>query len=93
MEMYIWKVALEVEWKYVVKSGKTSKTHTDVESREDFTVAAPSGLQAIERAKKVALGKERGYVDDWSSENEITTATPIKVLDVVGLELKETLDG
>lgn len=93
MSMYIWEVALEVEWKYVVKNGKTSKTHTDVESREDFTVAAPSGLQAIERAKRVALDKERGYVDDWSSENEITTATPTKVLDVVGLKLKEALDG
>lgn len=64
-----------------------------MDSREDFTVAAPSGVQAIEKAKKVALDKERAYVDERSSENELTTATPIKVLDVVALELKETLDG
>lgn len=94
MEMYIWEVGLEVEWKYTVKKGKTTTSYTDVDSREDFTVASPSGIQAIERAKKVALDEKRGYVDDWSSsEAETITATPVKVLDVVALELKETLDG
>ena len=93
MSMYIWEVNLEVEWKYITKSGKKSKTWTDVDSAEEFTVAAPSGVLAIEKAKKCALDKERGYVDDWSSDSEETTATPTKVLDVVGLELKDTLDG
>lgn len=93
MIMYIWEVTLEVEWKYTVKSGKTSKTFTEVESCEEFTVASPTGVKAIELAKKVALDKERGYVDDWSAELETTTATPSKVLDVIGLELKDTLDG
>lgn len=93
MDMYIWEVRLEVEWKYAVKGGKTSKTFTDVDNDVSFTVASPSGFQAIEKAKKVALDKERGYVDDWSTEGETTTATPTKVLDVIGLELKDTLDG
>ncbi len=93
MDMYIWEVQLEVEWKYVTKGGKKSKTWTCTDSDEHFTVAAPSGFLAIEKAKKCALDKEREFVDDWSSNEEETTATPVKVLDVVGLELKETLDG
>lgn len=96
MAMYVWKVNLEVEWKYTVKSGKTSKTFTD---NEEFTVASPTGVKAIEIAKKVALDKGREYAeweeseDDWSDEDEVTTAIPSKVLDVVGLELKDELDG
>lgn len=94
MSMYIWKVKLEVKWQYVTKVGKKSTTHKDADPSEEFTVAAPSGIQAIERAKKVALDiEERGYTDDWSSESKIVIATPIKVLDVVGLELTDTLDG
>lgn len=94
MSMYIWEVTLEVQWKYVTKKGKKTSTYTDVDPSEEFTVAAPSGLAAIEKAKKLAVdSKERGYVDDWSSDDEIVTATPMKVLDVVGLELKDTLDG
>ena len=94
MEMYIWEVTLETKWKYVVKNGKkTVRTYTNTDASGKFTVAAPSGVQAIEKAKKVAVDAERGYVDDWSDENEIVTASPIKVLDVVGLNLKDTLDG
>jgi len=94
MSMYIWEVKLEVEWKYVTKSGKKSETWTDTEPDEEYVVAAPSGLQAIEVAKKCALNvKERGYEDDWSCAGEVTTAAPTKVLDVVGLELKDCLDG
>lgn len=94
MSMYIWEVTLETEWKYIVKNGnKTVRTYTDIDSSEIFTVASPSGTMAIEKAKKVALDSERGYVDDWSDANEVVTATPIKVLDVVGLTLKDTLDG
>ena len=95
MSMYTWEVTLETEWKYVVKNGnKIVKTYTDTDSSEEFTVAAPSGIQAIEKAKKIAMDSdERGYVDDWSDQNEIVTATPSKVLDVVGLMLKGTLDG
>lgn len=93
MAMYVWKVNLEVEWKYTVKSGKTSKTFTEVDNNGEFTVASPTGVKAIEIAKKVALDKGREYTDDWSDELEITTAIPSKVLDVVGLELKDELDG
>jgi len=83
-----------VEWQYeVIIGGKKSKKFREALSDEVFHVAAPSGTKAIEVAKKVALDKERGYVDDWSSAEENTTATPLKVLDVLGLELKETLDG
>ena len=93
MGMYVWEVKLEVEWKYTVTpSNGKSRTFTGVDN-ESFTVAASSGVKAIEVAKKVALDKERGYVDDWSSAEETTKAEPIKVLDVVGLELRETLDG
>lgn len=94
MGMYVWEVKLEVEWKYTVTpSNGKSRTFTDVDSNEVFTVASSSGVKAIEVAKKVALDKERGYVDDWSSAEETTKAEPIKVLDVIGLELCETLDG
>jgi len=92
--MYIWEVILETEWKYVTKKGKKTTTHTDSDTDEHFTVAAPSGIMAIEKAKKVALDvKERGYVDDELSDGETVTASPIKILDVVGLSLKDTLDG
>lgn len=95
MSMYIWEVTLETEWKYVVKAGtKVVRSYKYTNSSEEFNVAAPSGIQAIEKAKKLAVdGKERGYVDDWSDENEVVTATPHRVLDIVGLELKDTLDG
>lgn len=93
MEMYTWKVSLEVEWKYTVKSGKKSSSYTEVDNDVAYTVAAPSGLQAIEKAKRVALEKNRGYTDDWSSDTETTVATPIKVVDVIGLSLESTLDG
>jgi len=94
MSMYVWKVSLEVEWKYTVKSinGK-SVSRTDIDNDEHFTVAAPTGLKAIEVAKRIALHKDRGYEDDWSSADETVTALPLKVVDVVGLTLETTLDG
>lgn len=94
-EMYVWEVGLEVEWKYIAKNLETgkSKTFNDVDGSEKFTVAAPSGILAIEKAKKISLDKRRGYTDDWSSSNEVVSTIPIKVLDVISLTLKETLDG
>lgn len=95
--MYTWKVTLEVEWKYTTTPAEGKSTFsTDVDS-EDYTVAAPTGLKAIEVAKKVALDKEeRGFVDDWSNSDEKIKeikGEPVQIIDVVGLELKDELDG
>lgn len=94
MGMYIWEVALEVQWKQTWKEGKKEK-YEFWEDRKYYTVAAESGKVAIAKAEKLALAEGA-----WTGEhiNDDDTAvpskeTPYKVLDVVGLSLKQALDG
>lgn len=94
-KMHVWKITLEVQNQFVVtdrNTGKQLRTSKDVEEME-FNVAAPTGFKAIERASKLALDKENISLDDWSDHTEDFLTTPIKVVDVIGLELETSLDG
>lgn len=95
MSMYIWKVGLELQWKSSWKVGKAIKSYLWEEDDLELTVSAESGRAAILKAEKLAMSKEPWegvhYGDDDSETP--STETPYKVLDVVSLELLQTLDG
>jgi len=94
--MYIWKVRLEVEWKHAWVEGKKQKSDFWTEEDKEYTVAAQSGREAITKAEKLAMAQEPWIGEHYFEDGDTTVPskeTPYRVLDVLGLSLKETLDG
>lgn len=94
-EMYVWKVGLQIQWKSEwTENKKKCSDYWEDENRE-FIVAAVSGYDAIKKAEKLALQQEpwpgEHYCDDDTTI--LTREAPYKVLDIISLELLQTLDG
>lgn len=94
MEMYVWKVKLEVQYESKWKENGKVKTSTWEDGLE-YTIAASSGRDAITKGEKVFLSEAPWEGEHCMDDDSIvpTTERPTKILDVVGLELLETLDG
>lgn len=94
MEMYIWNIRIEIEYATRWKShdgGGEEETWTE---ETNYTVAAPSGLGAIEKAGRLAKEFEPFDNSDEKEKDEpLKTTVFSRVVDVTYLELKETLDG
>lgn len=94
MEMYVWEVKVVTEWLSTWKSGGKEKKQTQEDS-DTYTVAAESGRKAIIKAEKIFMSNkpwEDSHIEE--DETDITAIhSPNKVIDVVGLTLKETLNG
>lgn len=95
MSMYTWKVTLDVQYKSTWKEGKVSKSSLWEESGIEYTVASPSGIEAMEKCKQIFMKN-----DSWEGEHHLdnnqvvpTTESPNKVLDITGLEFLDCLDG
>lgn len=95
MSMFIWEVTLEVEWKRTWTEGKKTKSEVWIDVDVNYTVAAQSGREAIIKAEKLAMAQESWTGEHYCDDNSVipTKETPHRVLDIVGLELKDTLDG
>jgi len=92
--MYIWEVRIEVEY-ITLWSDSDGKLQNEAWTEENsYVVASPSGLGAWEKAKKLASEFEAFDNKDDREENEpIKTTSLNRVVDLVYLNLKETLDG
>ena len=94
MEMYIWEVRVEVEYITRWKDSDGNEENDTWTEEETYTVASPSGLGAVEKAKKLAKEFEPyDNKDDREKDEPIKTTTVNGVSDLIYLELKETLDG
>lgn len=78
-KMFVWEVELEETWSFHVKG--------DCLDENTYTVAAKSGEEAVEKAKKIALA---GSWEDDEDDNKVEKCVKVSL---IGLERTSELDG
>lgn len=89
--MYVWKVTLELL--YEIQKADSGEVIEDASWTDEvsYVIAAPDGISAIRKARNKARRDMVGSEDKNEEDGTICKCT--RVNDVVGLELKEYLDG
>lgn len=81
--MHIWELTVEVEWSY--------HDEGDTLDIENYIVSAEDYLEALAKVKKIALNKNRAFVDDLGEGKK--KYKPQKIIDLVKLERTNLIDG